>query len=118
MAPESGSPDYLGRNRAHWDDVAHEWVEMGRRAWGSEPSWGEWGVPESELRLLPDVTGMATLEVGCGTGYVSAWLARAGVRGFHVGSSVRPGRSAKAYVDAGLVRSWRSLGDDSVAAAL
>lgn len=46
------------------------------------------------------------------------WLARAGVRGFHVGSSVRPGRSSKAYVDAGLVRSWRTLVDDSVAAAL
>jgi copper homeostasis protein len=46
------------------------------------------------------------------------WLARAGVRGFHVGTSVRPGGSPKAYVDAGLVRSWRSLVDDAVAAAL
>lgn len=46
------------------------------------------------------------------------WLARSGVRAFHVGSSVRPGRSSKAYVDAGLVRSWRTLVDDSVAAAL
>jgi copper homeostasis protein len=46
------------------------------------------------------------------------WLARAGVRAFHVGSSVRPGRSSKAYVDGALVRSWRSLVDDSVAAAL
>ena len=46
------------------------------------------------------------------------WLARAGVRAFHVGSSVRPGRSTKAYVDAGLVRSWRTLVDDSVAAAI
>lgn len=46
------------------------------------------------------------------------WLARAGIRGFHVGASVRPGRSTKAYVDAGLVRSWRTLVDDSVAAAL
>jgi copper homeostasis protein len=46
------------------------------------------------------------------------WLARAGVRGFHVGQSVRPGGSPKAYVDAGLVRSWRTLVDDAVAAAL
>lgn len=46
------------------------------------------------------------------------WLARSGVRAFHVGSSVRPGRSAKAYVDAALVRSWRSLVDDSVASSL
>lgn len=46
------------------------------------------------------------------------WLARAGVRAFHVGTSVRLGGSAKAYVDAGLVRSWRTLVDDAVAAAL
>jgi copper homeostasis protein len=42
------------------------------------------------------------------------WLARAGVRRFRVGSSTRPGRSVKAYVDAGLVRSWRLLVDDAV----
>lgn len=40
------------------------------------------------------------------------WLARAGVRQFHVGVSVRPGRSwTKAYVDAGHVRAWRLLLD-------
>jgi copper homeostasis protein len=39
------------------------------------------------------------------------WFARAGVRQFHVAEQVRPGRSAKAYVDAGLVRSWRTLVD-------
>jgi copper homeostasis protein len=46
------------------------------------------------------------------------WLARAGVRKFHLGRPVRPGGSYKAYVDAGLVRSWRTLVDDAVAAAL
>jgi copper homeostasis protein len=40
------------------------------------------------------------------------WLHKAGVRQFHLGSQVRPGGSAKAYVDAGYVRSWRSLVDD------
>jgi copper homeostasis protein len=44
------------------------------------------------------------------------WLVRAGVRAFHVGSSVRPDRSwEKAYVDAGYVRSWRLLVDDHTA---
>lgn len=43
------------------------------------------------------------------------WLARAGVRKFHIGSPARPGRSWKAYVDAKLVRSWRTLIDDTVA---
>jgi copper homeostasis protein len=46
------------------------------------------------------------------------WLMRAGVRGFHLGASVRPGGSwERAYVDASYVRSWRLLLDDAVAQA-
>jgi copper homeostasis protein len=45
------------------------------------------------------------------------WLARAGIRRFHVGSRVRPSGSWKAYVDASMVRSWRTLVDDAVGAA-
>jgi copper homeostasis protein len=41
------------------------------------------------------------------------WLLQAGVRQVHLGNQVRPGGSAKAYVDAGYVRSWRSLVDDA-----
>lgn len=43
------------------------------------------------------------------------WLVRAGVRAFHVGAAVRPTRSYKAYVETGLVRTWRTLIDDAVA---
>ena len=43
------------------------------------------------------------------------WLVRQGVRAFHVGPQVRPGGSGKAYVDAGYVRSWRTLLDDAMA---
>lgn len=47
------------------------------------------------------------------------WLARAGVRQFSVGASVRPDRSwAKAYVDPGRVRTWRMLLDDALSRAL
>lgn len=47
------------------------------------------------------------------------WLARAGVRQFGVGASVRPGGSwTKAYVDAGHVRTWRLLLDDALYRAL
>lgn len=46
------------------------------------------------------------------------WLARAGIRKFHVGSRVRPSGSWKAYVDASMVRSWRTLVDDAVASAV
>lgn len=45
------------------------------------------------------------------------WLARAGVRAFHIGSAARPLGSWKAYVDPDLVRSWRTLIDDAVARA-
>jgi copper homeostasis protein len=41
------------------------------------------------------------------------WLLQAGVRQLHLGRQVRPGGSAKAYVDASYVRSWRSLVDAS-----
>ena len=42
------------------------------------------------------------------------WLARAGVRSFHIGRPARPLGSFKAYVDAPLVRTWRTLIDDAV----
>jgi copper homeostasis protein len=41
------------------------------------------------------------------------WLVRAGVHQFHVATSVRPGGSWKAHVDAGHVRAWRMLLDDA-----
>lgn len=42
------------------------------------------------------------------------WLARAGVRAFHLDEEARPLGSWKAYVDADLVGTWRSLVDDAV----
>lgn len=43
------------------------------------------------------------------------WLARAGIRAFHIETAARPLASYKAYVDADLVGTWRSLIDDAVA---
>jgi copper homeostasis protein len=45
------------------------------------------------------------------------WLARAGIRSFHLASAARPRGSWKAYVDADLVRTWRALIDDAVGRA-
>lgn len=42
------------------------------------------------------------------------WLAKSGVRAFHIGTPARPLRSYKAHVDPGLVRGWRRLIDDEV----
>src|SRR5438876_206793 len=68
------------RNRAAWDDMASGYAEAGRRCWQEEPSWGIWNIPENEVKLLPDVSGLDVIELGCGTAYVSAWLARRGAR--------------------------------------
>ena len=78
----SENPDYLLRNRRTWDRWAEDYAEPGERNWAAqEPSWGEWSVPESQLHLLPeDVSGWDVIELGCGTGYVSAWLARRGAK--------------------------------------
>jgi len=83
-------PPHVRENRAYWDGRADEWVESGERAWREEPSWGCWHIPESQLRLLPeDMTGMAAIELGCGTGYVSAWMARRGARVVGIDNSER-----------------------------
>ena len=41
------------------------------------------------------------------------WLVRTGVRAFHLDEQLRPGGSRKAYVEAGLTRSWRLLLDNA-----
>jgi copper homeostasis protein len=41
------------------------------------------------------------------------WLVRAGIRAFHISTAARPLESAKAFVDPGLVRTWRTLIDHS-----
>jgi SAM-dependent methyltransferase len=84
-------PEHVTRNRAAWDRWAPKWVEEGERSWAAaEPRWGVWGVPEAEVRMLDDVAGLDVIELGCGTGYVSAWLARRGAR--PVGIDNSPGQ--------------------------
>lgn len=75
-------PDHVRRNRDAWDKMAADYVEPGHRNWAADqPSWGIFGVPESEVGLLPpDLAGLDVIELGCGTAYVSAWLARRGAR--------------------------------------
>jgi copper homeostasis protein len=67
--------------------------------------------------ITPEIAPLAMPGGGLSAEHVP-WLYRAGVRQLHLGDLVRPGGSAKAYVDAGYVRSWRSLVDDLPADAL
>jgi SAM-dependent methyltransferase len=77
-------PEHVRRNRESWDRWAADYVANGERNWRLDPgqeTWGIWGIPESAVGLLPgDLEGLDTIELGCGTGYVSAWLARRGAR--------------------------------------
>lgn len=72
------------------------------------------------LRLArSDAAVAALMMVGGGlTPEHVPWLARAGVRAFHIGRPARPLGSYKAYVDAPLVRTWRRLIDDAVRHAM
>ncbi len=79
---EADETDHVARNRAAWDGWAGDFVAPGERNWATdEPNWGIWGIRESELHVLPDeLDGIDAIELGCGTAYVSAWLARRGAR--------------------------------------
>ena len=59
-----------------------------------EISWGIWGIDESELNVLGDVDGLDVVELGCGTAYFSAWLAKRGAR--PLGVDVTPAQLATA----------------------
>ena len=88
--------DDAKRNREDWTQANAELHRRrGERAWAaSEITWGVFGVPEASLGTLGDVDGLDVVELGCGTAYVSAWLARRGAR--PVGVDVTPAQLATA----------------------
>jgi len=90
-------PEYVRANRGYWDGLAHQYVDAGQRAWSSaEPYWGIWGIPESEVGFLPeDVNGLDVIELGCGTAYVSAWLARRGAKPVGIDNSPKQLETAR-----------------------
>ena len=94
-AADRRTDDRQAGTQAFWDSLTGEegeyarQAEYGRAMWAGEPNWGDWSIPEAELRLLPDVAGMDTIELGCGTAYFSGWLARAGARPVGVDASER-----------------------------
>ena len=95
---EHDLPDHVLRNRAAWDAMSAEYEAPGRRSWAAaEPSWGIWGIPESEVRILPDVAGLDVIELGCGTAYVSAWLARRGARPVGIDNSPQQLENARRF---------------------
>src|SRR5579864_2343742 len=86
--------DHLRGNVELWQSRREDQLALARRAWAQEePAWGVFQIPEHVAGVLPaDVGGLDVVELGCGTGYVSAWLARRGAR--PVGVDPTPGQLA------------------------
>jgi len=78
------------KNRALWTETNREHTnDSAATNWAlDEVSWGIWGIDESELNVLGDVAGLDVCELGCGTAYFSAWLAKLGAR--PVGVDITP----------------------------
>jgi SAM-dependent methyltransferase len=71
--------EYERTNRAFWDDDADDYQAV-HHADISNPAWGAFRIPESELRILPDLTGLDVLELGCGGGQASLAFTAAAAR--------------------------------------
>ena len=82
MTSSSELPDYVQKNVASWTRANEECTNASaERAWAQEEiNWGVFERPESELKILGDVSEVDAVELGCGTAYFSAWLARRGAQ--------------------------------------
>jgi SAM-dependent methyltransferase len=86
-----GAVSHVETNRAHWDVLADSYARHAQHHWAqAEPTWGIFGAPQSRVPMLPaDLVDADVLELGCGTGYVSSWAARAGARPVGLDNSAR-----------------------------
>jgi ubiquinone/menaquinone biosynthesis C-methylase UbiE len=75
-------PDYVAQNVEGWTRSNAEHTGPGAPgAWAKdEIEWGVFEIPESQIGILGDVDGLDVVELGCGTAYFSAWLAKQGAR--------------------------------------
>ena len=78
----SPEPDSVARNVAQWTRTNEEFTDgAAERHWSATSiSWGVFGIPESDVGCLGDVNGLDVVELGCGTAYFSARLAKLGAR--------------------------------------
>jgi SAM-dependent methyltransferase len=78
----SDRPDYVQQNVSNWTASNAEYTDaVASESWGQEEiDWGVWHASESELQVLGDVSGLDIVDLGCGTAYFCAWLARRGAR--------------------------------------
>ena len=76
--------EHAERNRAQWNEWAPDYVTSAETNWATpEVSWGLWDIPEADAQVfgaegIGRFQDREVVELGCGAGYVSSWLARAG----------------------------------------
>lgn len=77
-----GRAEDVLRNREVWTKANAEYTDRkARESWAREEiDWGMFSGLESELGALGDVAGKDVVELGCGTAYFGAWLAKRGAR--------------------------------------
>ena len=82
VAGAGARADEVAANRELWTQANSEYTdEHACRAWAAEDiTWGIFNMPEQQLGVLGDVRGLDVIELGCGTAYFSARLARRGAR--------------------------------------
>ena len=87
-------------NRDLWNRTSDSY-QAGHGAVISEhpAAWGAWRLPESELRVLPDMAGLDVLELGCGGAQWTAWLAQQGARVTGIDLSERQLIHARHHLD-------------------
>jgi len=82
-SPVADLPTSVARNVVAWTRNNREYTDAAaERTWAAERvTWGLFGVPDESIGSpLGDVAGRDVVELGCGTAYFSAWLARRGAR--------------------------------------
>jgi SAM-dependent methyltransferase len=77
-----GPPQGIERNRELWALVNAQFTDTDADVrWASSGvTWGLFQHREDELGLIGDVAGLDVVELGCGTAYLSAAMARTGAR--------------------------------------
>ena len=82
MSSPDPSQDSVAANVAQWTKTNAEFTDpSAERHWSErEIRWGVFGIPESQIGCLGGVDGLDVVELGCGTAYFSARLARLGAR--------------------------------------
>ena len=77
------SEDSIAANIAQWTKTNAEFTDpSAQRHWASEEIfWGVFSIPEArDRRRSATSNGLDVVELGCGTAYFSAWLAKRGAR--------------------------------------